>query len=315
MDQPRRYPYNPQWQPILICFGGGSGLLALGCFLRPPFWLGAVAGVLAIIWAVIQTFRRLVLTRELELGADALLLPTGPFQSRTTRIPYADIECAQETVRSQYVGLDLWVKGRVFSISSILLPDKASYTAISEFVRARVKPPEKRVCQAGAPVEYCFHCLWEGDGEIYNSEGEILWRVKTRYRDGSRPYFYLRWCGRNPDFIVYDPSGREWLRIVRNRRWLAGQFVMLENELPVGTITEHSPLLNRYDLDFASGSKWNFHMPFFTVWFKGASETDAKVMVRIWGHQVWYVRIDAVADHPHLVAALAFVHRERLRSN
>jgi hypothetical protein len=53
----------------------------------------------------------------------------------------------------------------------------------------------------------------------------------------------------------------------------------------------------------------------FTVSFGGWSEAGEKIRVRIRTHNIWYVLIDTNVDSPQLVAALAFIHRERLRFN
>ena len=54
-------------------------------------------------------------------------------------------------------------------------------------------------------------------------------------------------------------------------------------------------------------------MPLFTVYFKGWSETGGKVFVRVETHNTWFLQIDEGRDSPQLLAALAFIHRERLR--
>jgi hypothetical protein len=53
----------------------------------------------------------------------------------------------------------------------------------------------------------------------------------------------------------------------------------------------------------------------FTVYFRGWSETGEAIRARLWTHNVWYVAVDIKADSPQLMAALAFIHRERLRCN
>jgi hypothetical protein len=73
--------------------------------------------------------------------------------------------------------------------------------------------------------------------------------------------------------------------------------------------------MNKYRLDFMGQSKWTFKMPLFTVIFRGKSDTGAQIQARLRTHNLWYVFIDCDADNPRLVAALAFIHRERLRCN
>ncbi len=51
----------------------------------------------------------------------------------------------------------------------------------------------------------------------------------------------------------------------------------------------------------------------FTLWFHGTTKTGGRVRVLRWHHRVWLVRLDSSIDTFHLVAAIAFIHRERLR--
>ena len=81
------------------------------------------------------------------------------------------------------------------------------------------------------------------------------------------------------------------------------------------TIRQRSLLRNKFTLNFTNGRKWVFRMPLFTARFGGVSETGEKIRVGVRTHTIWYVSIDANAGSPQLVAALAFIHRERLRFN
>ncbi len=184
-------------------------------------------------------------------------------------------------------GIEFLVQGSKYN------PDEPS----SEEIEPRVYP--------GA---YCFHCTWSGNGEIYNSAGEILWRFRTGPEHFRTTYGLFRL----PDFVVYDAAERELFRIRRERR-LPSRFVMLEDGRRVCTISQRSIFLNKYALNFADGSRWAFHMPLFTVVFGGVSGRGALVRVRLETHNVWYVSVDPGHDSLHLVSSLAFIHRERLR--
>jgi len=118
-----------------------------------------------------------------------------------------------------------------------------------------------------------------------------------------------------PDFVVCDKADRELFRLKLERKWSLAQFVMVENGLPICTIKQRSILRNKFTLDFANGQKWAFRMPLFTANFAGLSETGDRIHVRVRTHNIWYVLIDPKVDNPQLVAALAFIHRERLRFN
>jgi hypothetical protein len=306
MDLPRRYAYNPQWRIILFGFAFGAVLVVVRIH-----WILLAVGTLSAAFASSLAVRRLVFPKFLEIEQDALLIPGGFFRTRRKKISYADIEGTWETIHgSTTATLSLRVKGVTFEIPSIMLPDMASYTAIKDFINSRVTPKvnQSQPIEAG---KYCFKCSYEGSGEIYNSNGEILWHFKTLHTRPHYPYGFFRL----PDFVVYDRTDKELFRIKLERKWSLAQFVMVENGLPICTIGQRSILRNKFTLDFANGQRWVFRMPLFTVNFGGLSETGAKIRARLWTHNVWYVLIDTNADSPQLVAALAFIHRERLRCN
>lgn len=272
-----------------------------------------------VAFAFVLAVRRIALRRFLELGQDALLLPAGFLRARTTKIVYADIEWTRE-IQLQGAILELRAKGCTYSILSTFLPDAASYVDVGNFVTSRLKEEQQkhpRPRESAEGSQYCFRCSYEGNGEIYNPAGEILWRCRTQHPSGEPPRMFVTvpmyGLFRLPDFVVYDTADKELLRVKRNRRLPMAQFVIVENGSPVCTIRQRSILLNRYRLDFAGGPKWTFHMPLFTVSFKGVSDAGARIRVRLWSHNVWYALIDTSADSPRLVAALAFIHRERLR--
>lgn len=167
------------------------------------------------------------------------------------------------------------------------------------------------VHQSGEPMIYGFQCTYDGNGAIYQfGKKEPLWRFNGQ--EGRRvryPYGLFRL----PDFVVYDSEKRERFRVKRVRRLPMARFIMTEDGQPICTISQRSFLLNRYRLDFTSGEKWTFSMPLFTIRFKGWSEAGDKVFVRLETHNSWLLQIDEGRDSPQLMAALAFIHRERLR--
>lgn len=159
--------------------------------------------------------------------------------------------------------------------------------------------------------EYCFDSCWEGDGQILDGENKPLWRYKSvggnRFR--CQVYGFLRL----PPFVVQDLEGRDLLAFKRIKRFPFSAFAIAEGDRVVGTILQQSFLSTRYFLELESGLRCTFHMPFLTVWFHGLTETDGRILVRLRGHRVWLVQIDSSINGFHLVAAIAFLHRERLR--
>jgi hypothetical protein len=308
MDLPRRFAYGPQWRQIVIMLALGTAIFALAG--KKSFGFGLALGFLPLSFALMGTVRRLFLPRFLELRQDALSISTGFFQARVAKILYADLEQTSEVKRGRMTTFYLRTKERTFEINSILLPNMACYVAIRDFITSRVAPKEKIV----PPIEagkYCFRCSYEGIGEIYDSNGGILWRFKTLHKRPHYPYGLFRL----PDFVVYDKAEKEIFRIKLERKWALAQFAMLENGSTVCIINQRSILRNKFTLNFRNGQKWVFKMPLFTVSFGGWSEAGEKIRVRIRTHNIWYVLIDTNVDSPQLAAALAFIHRERLRFN
>lgn len=276
-----------------------------------PFEIAVVFGILPLAIALMGALRRLILPSFIELEQDAILVPSGFLQIQKTRIPFAGIEQAWEAVTPRISVFHLRAKGRMFEVNSMLLPDRASYVAIKNFVNARIT--SKDVTRTNPkPVEpgaYCFKCSYEGNGEISNSNSEVLWRIETPF---NRPLSPLG-LGPCPDFSIYDKMNKELFRVKHERHFWHKRFVVTENDLPVCTIRQKSILFNKYTLDFVNGQSWVFRMPLFTVTFTGQSKTGEKIRVRFWNHNTWLVLIDPNVENSQLVTALAFLHRERLR--
>ena len=254
------------------------------------------------------------------LTQNSLSLPTGFLQIRTPEIPYGEIEWTRDSLLPLTGILALRAGGRTFNIPSTLLPDGVSFVTVRNFINSQSSSQgpktESSASEAKESRQYSFQCDYEGNGEIYNRNGELLWTFKTEHRRRlSRTFVRIPAYGlfRLADFVVRDKAQKEWLRIRRERRLPMAKFVMLENGSRVCTIKQRSMLLNRYELDFASGSKWNFSMPLFSVFFNAVSDDGARIRVRLWSHNVWYVLMNPGPENPQLVTALAFIHRERLR--
>ena len=312
MTIPCRHPYNPQWKLIWLLVAVTLAVCGLISVHRMSVGVGALFGGVPMMLALLLTVRRLAFPRFLELRQETMLLPSGLLRLRNTEIPYVGIEWTREARRYSTTTLSLRTTGRTHEIVSSFLPDTASYVAVRDFVNARVKAPTSpRRHQPGDPVDYFFHCSYSGFGEIGDSTGKVLWRVAGQAEKNRRRYPY-GWL-RLPDFMVCDTAGRELFRIKRIRRLPPARFVMTENGRPVCTIRQQRVLLNRYALAFDGGEMWTFHLPLFSVFFTGATPNGGQILVRLWSHNTWQVRISAGNDSPRLLAALAFIHRERLR--
>jgi hypothetical protein len=163
---------------------------------------------------------------------------------------------------------------------------------------------------------YYFNSSWEGDGEILDEDSKPLWRYKSIGGNIFRSQVYGFF--RLPPFAVYDLEGRELVLFKRTKRFPFSLFEVKEGNLVVGTIRKQSLLsllFTKYNLELADGLRCTFYMPRFTVWFHGTTKTGGRILVQLCQHRVWGVLLDSSIDNFHLVAAFAFIHRERLRSS
>src|SRR5437870_4758369 len=103
MDLPRRYSYDPQWRLILFILAANAAMLVLVAIQWVSSRVGIALGGALIVLALLLLVRRLALPRFVELGPNALSLPTGFLQFHTARIPYSEITRAWE------IGLPLTV--------------------------------------------------------------------------------------------------------------------------------------------------------------------------------------------------------------
>jgi hypothetical protein len=163
---------------------------------------------------------------------------------------------------------------------------------------------------------YSFDSSWEGDGQIRDEENKPLWRYNSIggniFRSQVYGFFWL------PPFAVYDLEGHELLVFKRTRRFPFSVFQVKEGNRTIGAIRKQSLLSllsTKYVLEFEGGLRCTFYMPRGTVWFHGKTETGGRILVNLRQHRVWVVFLDSSIDKFWLVAALAFIHRERLRSS
>ncbi len=296
---------------MLFFLAIGTGILCIAWFRMMPLVLAVVLSIFPLTVAFLGTIRRLAIPRFIETGTDAILISTGFLQFRRILIPYLEIEQTWEGARPKVPVFYLRAKGRIFEINSLLLPDKTAYVAIKDFVNAHLTPKNDQQSNT-MPIEagaYYFKCNYDGNGTVSNSSGEVLWHIKTPFSSGGSPFGF----GPCPDFSFYDELDKQLLSVNLERRFLQKRFVMTENGMPVCTIRQKGILFTKYTMNFSNGQNWVFRLPLFTVIFTGLSKNGAKIRVRLWNHNTWLVLIDPNADNPQLVAALAFIHRERLR--
>lgn len=145
-------------------------------------------------------------------------------------------------------------------------------------------------------------------GVIARGSGVVVWRYESRpKRHPYSPASFLR----KPEFVLHASEGSECLRIRRVSRFPA-RFEILENDRTAATIVRRSVLRNRYSFEISNGAVWTFRMPLFTVFFWGESTAGELFWVEVGPSNLqWNVLFQPGADTAAVVAALAFLHRER----
>jgi hypothetical protein len=149
MNLPAKYSYNPRLR--LIFGAAGAGLIwiilqRLEC-KRMPHGFSLWFGLLPIMLGLLLGARRLAVYRSLLLNRDELVLPTGLFQRRITKIPYVSIKRVWRIYLPGTVVLRVATKERKFEIAATLLPDNMSYLAVEQFLNLRAQ--ENAATQAG----------------------------------------------------------------------------------------------------------------------------------------------------------------------
>jgi hypothetical protein len=173
------------------------------------------------------------------------------------------------------------------------------------------KMNDRHATQSSDCNYYCSCSSWEGNGQILDKENNPLWQYNSV--GGNRFHSSVYGFFRLPVFVVQDLEGHEVLSFRRTKRFPLSVFEVKEGNRLIGTIRQRSLLFTKYRLEFEGGLRCTFRMPLFTIWFKGTVETGGQFLVQLWQHRVWLVRIDSNINSFPLVAAIAFMHRERLR--
>jgi len=155
---------------------------------------------------------------------------------------------------------------------------------------------------------------YHGDGDILSFEdGREEGRVVFRFRNEPQPKTLNYGLVRLPEFVVYDPDGKEVVRIRRTRRFPRATFEMRDGKELRATIVRRHPLFSSYDIRLAGGPDWRFKLPLYTIDFFGESSIGGRLEALQHRHNQWFMVVDTNHDSPYLIHALAFIHRERMR--
>ena len=154
--------------------------------------------------------------------------------------------------------------------------------------------------------DYCVRSDWDGNGEIYNRDDKVVWKFQsTKLKEFASRLF------RSPVFVFRDSAGKEMAVIYRKRRFPLAQFVVVENDSPVCTISQHSIFFTKYRFEFCGGLKWNLYMPMFSVRGKGTSNKGKEIFTYAPSRCQWFVRISSGFDSLAMMGALAYITRKK----
>ena len=146
---------------------------------------------------------------------------------------------------------------------------------------------------------YASISSWDGDGKVVDRSDAARWTFGPAH-----PH----------RFVVTDPSGEEVLTVARADRYPFRTFSMATKASSIGTIRELSLLFNKYSIDFQDGLNCIVHLPLFGAAFHGRSSDGAGLQIEMQHHRVWLLRLDPELDDPRFIAALTFLHSQRVSS-
>lgn len=189
---------------------------------------------------------------------------------------------------------------------------------MSPTVKAELRrPPNDYEVARGAEYVFSISAEVDDSGAIYQ-----LWYDQPFCRYESqpkRPTYSVRNLLGKPALVFRNRQEEEILRIVRAGR-LPPKFAMVITEdgtrQVVGTIRLVTPLRNKYLIELSGANLWapvrlTFHMPLFTIYFHGGTMDGKRLWVKVWEtKRQWLVLRPPELNHPYLLPALAFVHRE-----
>lgn len=158
--------------------------------------------------------------------------------------------------------------------------------------------------------EYGFRCTTDGNGEIFNHTGQVRWRFRTKRRNGILGYMFL-------DFseFLFSIEPENWsICIISSQTLLKKTFFMSDHGASVCEIRRLGLLAKTYEIKFNSGAIWHIHIPLFSRFYEGVSNSGARINIQLLRHDTWHVRIFSDCEDIRLLAALAFIHRDRQRA-
>ena len=331
MRLPAEIPYNPRAKLFVLILVVGN-ILWIGSFISKfPPKLALLASLISGALLVVFGIRRLLLKRSLILREGDMVIPTGFFQLRSTTVAYAQLSQFREYPFAMPIfSWSLHMESFTFrngettlQLSSMLMPDNEMYLEVRNFLTERAGTLDDST-QPGTPPpgnRYSTGCTLDGDGAIVSfEEGRTEGREVFRFCNEPQPKSLMDWLprplyglARLPEFVVYDPDGKEFVRIRRTRRFPRAIFEMRDGKELRATIVRRHPFFSSYDIRLAGGQDWRFKLPLFRINFFGESSLGGRLLAWLDTHYQWFMVVDTNHDSPYLIHALAFIHRERVR--
>ena len=159
-------------------------------------------------------------------------------------------------------------------------------------------------------ADFRFCSTWDGDGEIYSQENKVVWRFKMT---GLKQHPAEAGMVRPPIFVLCDADGKELAAISREKRLPLARFAVTQNGSQCCTIWQRSIWFTKYEFELNNKSNWKLYMPMFSVSGKVVSESGAVIRIQARTRREWYVRFGLGVESPLMIAALAFVVRNKLQ--
>jgi len=106
------------------------------------YWILTVGCGLFVLSGIAAIVQRIVAPKTLELGIDALSLPSGFMQRGLVQIPYRDIQSISDVSVSgeKFLYIHTAPAGRRYTLTASLLPSKAAFEEVREFLISVTTP-------------------------------------------------------------------------------------------------------------------------------------------------------------------------------
>jgi len=142
MNVPARYPYNPRWQIVAMCWTFVAALtIAVFVFgAYSPRALGIAVSLLTVFagMGVLATLRLCAFPRALVVDEEGLWLPSGFLRLNVRGVVFAEISDVGEAFAPRTAALCLRSRGKSHEVVSTLLTDHETYLEVAGYIYSRV---------------------------------------------------------------------------------------------------------------------------------------------------------------------------------